>query len=102
MAERKLNVTIADTARVYYSALGPKDRRKVDGWLERLRDWHSDPFGRENSQRLKDDEELYALRPPRGQIIPVFRLSRTDVTVITFLEAEGIRAFQAAQERVTG
>lgn len=42
--------------------LDQEDRRKVEAWFNRLRNWDSDPFVREHSHRLDSASDVYVLK----------------------------------------
>lgn len=99
--KRQMKLVIESPADHFYIALGPKGRETLDTWFEYLRNWNIDPFARNHSKRLKQDEEFYALRTPDSNLILAFRIEGNTIFAVTVFEEEWLKVFEESQKRVT-
>ncbi len=98
MAEELLTVEITEHARFAYSSMGPQDRRILDAWFDHLRNWRNDEFIRSRSKRVSANEEMYVFQTSTDIVI-VFRIDGSRVSVLSIYRAEALRAFEPATEQ---
>jgi hypothetical protein len=94
MAAHALALRLDQQAEFALSTLSEDDRRIVEGWFGRIRNWHTDDDVRSRSRRLEPDDGLYAFQADGSNLIIAFRIDGDEATILSILNSQWLRYFQ--------
>jgi mRNA-degrading endonuclease RelE of RelBE toxin-antitoxin system len=72
--------------------LDEEDRRKIEPWFERLKNWEKDPSVRERSQKLASTDGVYVLRTNSEYRI-FFKLEQDRILILDIATKSTIQKF---------
>jgi mRNA-degrading endonuclease RelE of RelBE toxin-antitoxin system len=72
--------------------LGEEDRRKVQAWLDHLKNWENDEYVRKRSDKLASFDDVYVLRTSTDFLI-FFTLQRDQIVVNDIATKETVLSF---------
>jgi hypothetical protein len=87
-----MNVILTQPVEIALRTLGLEDRRNVSAWLDRLKNWGSDPVVRQHAHKLPSREDVRVLRTDTDFRI-FFELRHDQVTVLDIATKATISAF---------
>jgi hypothetical protein len=97
MTKPLLSLRFSDHARDQLSTLDEVDRRRVNALCNDLRNWDNDEFIHKLARPVPSMEGAYLLRTGSDWVIG-FRLSATEVTILSIFHEDTVRTFEAAAQ----
>jgi hypothetical protein len=95
MTKPLLNLRFTEHAQDQLSTLDEFERRRVNALCNDLRNWSNDEFIHKLARPVPSLESTYLLRTGSEWVIG-FRLSPTEVTILSIFHKDTVRAFEAA------
>ena len=101
MGRDLLDLDVTEHASMAYTSLEADDRRLLNAWFERLRDWKNDESIRSRSRRLKIDDPVYTIQIDSDLLI-AFKIVEDRLRVLSIFRKEALRPFEAMAGRSSG
>lgn len=76
-----MNVVQTPPVQIAIRTLSEEDRRRVWAWFDHLRNWESDSFVREHSEKLPSSSNVYVLKTSTDDRI-FFRLEGDQIEIL--------------------
>jgi mRNA-degrading endonuclease RelE of RelBE toxin-antitoxin system len=87
-----MNVSVSPAAEIALRTLSDDGRQNVFAWIDHLRNWENDSFVREQSKKLKADDNVYVLKTS-DDIRLFFRLEKDRIVVLDLATKATIVSF---------
>jgi hypothetical protein len=87
-----MNVIQTQPVEIALRTLDEEDRRKVEAWFERLKNWEKDASVRERSQKLPSADGVYVLKTT-GRFVIFFRLEQDRIVLLDIATKRTIQMF---------
>ncbi len=96
-----MEVKVSTPAWVGISSLRPEKRHGVEAWLERLKNWESDPLVRSQAVRFPGEEPLFLLKTDTDFRL-IFELKNNAITVLDLVSRATLEMFKQASASSQG
>jgi hypothetical protein len=75
-------------------SLGEEDRQQISAWFEHLRNWESDSFVREHSEKLPSTADIYVLKTSKDGWRIFFQLEPDHIKILDIASKSTIMQFK--------
>lgn len=87
-----MNVTLTQPAEIALDSLSSEERRRVHSWLGYFERWDEDPFVREKSKKLPEEDDVYYFNTS-DDIAIFFRLDGDSISILDLARPSWLSKF---------